>query len=247
MSITGPPDGPGYRFGLPIADLVAGMFAAQGILLALIARDQTGRGQQVDLSMFDSVAALLTYQASAHLATGALPPRLGNAHLSIVPYDTFEAADGQIMLAIGNDDQWRRFCEIAGILELAADPRFATNPQRVINRAALQPRLDAAIAARSRADWLRLCEGAGVPCGAVRDIGETLADSQLAARDMIATFEHAVAGTIRVVGSPIKLSEHPPQMAAPPPALGEHTDSILMHELGMSQDQVRDLRAQEVV
>jgi crotonobetainyl-CoA:carnitine CoA-transferase CaiB-like acyl-CoA transferase len=247
MSVTGPPEGPGYRFGLPIADLATGMFAAQGVLLALIARGQTGRGQHVDLSMLDSIAALLTYQASAYFATGALPPRMGNAHLSIVPYDTFDARDGQVMLAVGNDDQWRRFCDIAGLGELAGDERFATNPQRVVNRAALQPLLDAALLTRDRADWLERCTRAGVPCGAVRNIGETLGDPQLAARGMIASLRHPVAGDIRLVGNPIKLSAHPPRADVPPPVLGEHTESILTRELGLTPDEVRDLRAQEVI
>ena len=197
--------------------------------------------------MLDTMAALLTYQASAYFATGAQPPRMGNAHLSIVPYSTFDARDGQIMLAVGNDDQWRRFCDIAGLCELATDARFATNPQRVTNREALQPILERVIRARDRADWIEQCWRAGVPCGAVRDIGESLNDPQLAARDMITSIAHPVAGDIRVVGNPVKLSEHPPRVETPPPVLGEHTDAILRGELGLSADEMRELRAEEVI
>ena len=247
MSITGPPDGAGSRFGLPIADLATGMFAAQGTLLALLARAQTGRGQHVDISMLDSMAALLTYQASAYFATGAMPPRMGNAHLSIVPYDTFQTRDGVIMLAVGNDDQWRRFCEIAGLCELATDERFATNPRRVIHRDALQPILERVIRTRDRADWIARCRETGVPCGDVRDIAATLSDPQLDARDMIATMRHPKAGKIRVVGNPVRLSDTPPRVTAPPPVLGEHTESILTSELGFTPDDVRELRAEHVI
>jgi crotonobetainyl-CoA:carnitine CoA-transferase CaiB-like acyl-CoA transferase len=248
MSVTGPAESStGYRFGLPIADLATGMFAAQGTLLALLARTQTGRGQYVDLSMLDSMAALLTYQASAYFATGTQPPRMGNAHLSIVPYSTFDARDGQIMLAVGNDDQWRRFCDIAGLCELATDERFATNSQRVINRAALQPILERVIRTRDRSDWIEQCGRGGVPCGAVRDIGESLSDPQLAAREMIASLNHPTAGDIRVVGNPVTLSEHPPRVETPPPVLGEHTEAILVGELGLSADEVRELRAEEII
>jgi len=172
---------------------------------------------------------------------------MGNAHLSIVPYDTFQARDGVIMLAVGNDDQWRRFCDVAGLPELANDERFATNPQRVVHRAVLQPLLERVIRTRDRADWIARCRETGVPCGDVRDIAETLSDPQLRARDMIASFRHPNAGDIRVVGSPVKLSDTPPRVFAPPPLLGEHTESILISELGLTPDDVRELRAEDVI
>jgi crotonobetainyl-CoA:carnitine CoA-transferase CaiB-like acyl-CoA transferase len=271
MSITGDPDGEPYRLGLPIADMVAGLFAAQGITAALLERTRTHRGRHVDISMLDSVAALLTYQASAYFATGAIPGRFGNGHLSIVPYDTFMASDGQLMIAVGNDDQWRRLCAAAGLGDLAADPRFATNPQRVAHREALQPILDRVFRTRDRAAWLSLLDGAGVPCGEVRNIGETLADPQLAARGMIVAMQHPSAGAIRAVSSPIKMSGGPaeaghygtkePGLAEaghygdiepapspkPPPRLGEQTESILVTELGLSADDVRDLKAKAVI
>jgi crotonobetainyl-CoA:carnitine CoA-transferase CaiB-like acyl-CoA transferase len=247
MSITGDPDGPPFRLGLPIADLVAGLFAAQGILLALRARDKTGRGRLVDISMQDSVAALLTYQAAGYLATGENPPRMGNAHASIVPYGTFEVRDGLLMLAVGNDDQWRRFCEVAGLPALAGDERFATNPQRVMHRDLLLPMLAPVLTARDREDWTRRLREAGVPCGGVQTIGEMLADPQLAAREMISTVQHPTAGALRLVGNPVKLSDIPSRPDTASPALGEHTDTILIDDLGMSAEEVQDLRRRNVV
>ena len=247
MSVTGAPDGPPYRLGLPIADMVAGMFAAQGITAALFERERTGRGQQVDVSMLDSVAALLIYQASGYFATGTPAGRFGNGHPSIVPYDTYEARDGQLMLAVGNDDQWRRFCTAAGLDDLAADPRFATNPERVRHRATLQPRLEQAFLARDRAEWIALLGAAGVPCGEVRSVAEALADPQLAARGMVAAVAHPAAGTVRLVDNPIMLPAAPRAAVTPPPTLGQHTDAILVTELGLSPDAVHDLRTRDVI
>jgi len=247
LSVTGDAAGPAFRLGLPIADLVSGLFAAQGILLALLQRVTTGRGRHVDISMLDSVAALLPYQAAAYLATGDDPPRMGNAHSSIVPYDTFDARDGPVVLAVGNDDQWRRFCETAGLSELATDERFATNPQRVVNRHVLQPILSRVIRTRGRADWAERLRQAGIPCGPVRTVGEMLADPQLQARDMITAVQHPAAGELRLVASPIKLSDRPSRPDRSPPTLGEHTDAILTKEPGFSQEQLKDLRRRNVV
>ena len=247
MSLTGDAAGPPFRLGLPISDLVSGLFAAQGILLAILERATTGRGQHVDISMLDSVAALLTYQASAYLATGDDPVRQGNAHGSIVPYDTFDARDGQFVLAIGNDEQWRRFCALAGLAELATDERFATNPQRVVHRHLLQPIVARVMPTRDRADWTGLLRPAGIPCGPVRTVGEALEDPQLQARDMISAVQHPTIGELRLVGSPIKLSDAASRADRPPPTLGEHTDAILTRELGFSDEQVRDLRRRQVV
>lgn len=247
MSITGDPGGPPFRLGLPIVDLVSGLFAAQGILLALLARATSSRGQHVDIAMHDSVAALLTYQAAGYLATGRNPPRMGNAHESIVPYGTFDVRDGLLMLAVGNDDQFRRFCQAAGVPSLAADERFATNPQRVAHRDVLLPLMTPVLQSRNRDEWVRLLREAGVPCGAVRTIGEMVADPQLAARDMIATVSHPTAGELRLVGNPVRLSEAERHSDRPSPALGQQTDAILAGDLGLSADQVRDLRRRGVV
>ena len=246
MSITGDPDGPPFRLGLPVADLVAGLFAAQGILLALLDRARTGRGRHVDISMFDSVAALLTYQAANYLATGTNPPRMGNAHASIVPYGTFETRDGQLMLAIGNDDQWRRFCDAAFLPDLAADPRFVTNPQRVANRHQLLPMVSRMLKTRDRAEWTSLLREAAVPCGPVRTIGEMLADPQLEARDMIVSITHPTAGDVRVMGNPLRMSGDGARPDAAPPRLGEHTDAILT-ELGVAAAELNTLRHEHVI
>jgi crotonobetainyl-CoA:carnitine CoA-transferase CaiB-like acyl-CoA transferase len=247
MSLTGDPDGPPFRLGLPVADLVAGLFATQGILLALLSRAGSGHGQHVDIAMHDSVAALLTYQAAGYLNTGKNPPRMGNAHESIVPYGTFDVRDGLLMLAVGNDDQFRRFCDTTGLTALPADPRFATNPQRVAHRHVLLPLLAPVLATRTRDEWVRVLRDAGVPCGAVRTVGEMMADPQPAARDMITTVSHPTAGDLRLVGSPVKLSEAAGHADRAAPALGEHTDSILTHELGLSALDVEDLRRRGVV
>jgi glutaryl-CoA transferase len=247
MSITGDPEGPPYRLGLPIADLVAGLFAAQGVLLALLARVTTGHGRHVDISMLDSVAGLLTYQAANYLTTGHNPPRMGNAHASIVPYGTFDVRDGQLMIAVGNDDQWRRFCDSAGLSELTADERFATNPTRVANRALLWPIVADALRLRNRDDWTTRLRQAGVPCGPVRTIGEMLADPQLEARGMLASVRHPEAGDLRLVANPVKLSGTMTVEDSPAPLLGQHTEAILTRELGFSSEEFEELRRKHVV
>lgn len=244
MSITGNADGPPFRLGVAIADIVTGMFAAQGITAALLARQRTGRGQEVDIAMLDSVVALLTYQAGIYFATDAVPPRLGNRHPTIAPYETFRAADGDFVLAVGNDDQWRRFCEVAAI---AADERFATNRQRVSNYPALKSLLDERLAHEPRSHWIAALTKAGVPCGSVRNLQELFADPQVTARAMMAELEHAKLGVVRQTGTPLKLSETPAGLRTAPPLLGAHTDAILTRDLGLTPDAVAALRAQGVV
>jgi formyl-CoA transferase/CoA:oxalate CoA-transferase len=232
MSITGDGDGPPFRLGVAIADVVSGMYAAQGIAMALLARARTGRGQCVDVGMLDAAVSLLTYQAGSYFATGVVPGRLGNRHPTIVPYETFAAADGEFVLAVGNDDLFRRFCDAIGQPALAADPRFATNRARVEHYAELRPVIDGVLRSRTRSEWNTVLKGAGIPSGGVRDIAEVLADPQLEARTMIEEVEHAVAGAVRVLGLPVKLSATPGAIRRPPPALGEHTAAIL-GELGL--------------
>lgn len=243
MSVTGSPDGPPFRLGVPIADLAAGMFAAQGILLALLARTRSGRGQRVDVGMLDAAAALLTYQAGITFATGRAGGRLGNRHVSIVPYDTFAAADGTLVVAVGNDAQWRRFCAALGVPGLADDGRFAANAARVEHRDALRPILERLLAPRTRAAWVATLREAGVPCGSVRDVAEALADPQLEARAMIESVDHLTAGAIRVLGLPIKLSDSPGAVRSAPPALGQHNDAILQADCGLSGEAIAALRA----
>ena len=247
MSITGDADGPSFRLGVAISDIVSGMFAAQGIALALFARERTGRGQLVDVGMLDSTAALLTYQAGICFATGAPPRRLGNRHPTIVPYETFAAADGDVVIAVGNDEQWRRFCDVAEIAEIGRDARFVTNRLRVENYAVLRPLLAQRLSARRRDEWLQDLRAAGVPCGAVRDVQEVLNDPQLADREMVTSVEHPTLGALRVLGIPIKLSETPGAVRTAPPTLGQHTDAILRSDLGLSEDEVLGLRSNGAV
>ena len=242
MSITGAADGPPFRLGVAIGDIATGMFAVQGILAALFARERNAQGQRVDIAMLDAVTALLTYQASSTFATGATPGRMGNRHPSIAPYDTFAAADGEFVLAVGNDEQFARLCRVLGRDALAAEPRFATNADRVRHYDALRRELSPPLAARTRQDLLTSLTAAGVPSGAVRSVTEALADPQLAAREMIVPLEHLTAGPIRVLGSPLKLSDTPPAVRTPPPTLGEHTAAILTRDLGFSDRDVDSLR-----
>jgi crotonobetainyl-CoA:carnitine CoA-transferase CaiB-like acyl-CoA transferase len=247
MSITGSADGPPYRLGVAIADIVSGMFAAQGITLALFARERTGRGQNVDLGMLDSVAALLTYQAAIYFATGSAPKRMGNRHPTIVPYETFAASDGDFVIAVGNDEQWRRFCAAAGLDALAADERFATNRGRVTHYEALRPTLAEALRGDTREGWIRRLKDAGVPCGSVRDLHEVFTDPQLAARGMVASVDHPAIGALRLLGVPIKLSDTPAAPASAPPTLGQHTDAVLGRDLGLDRGAIDRLREQGVI
>jgi formyl-CoA transferase/CoA:oxalate CoA-transferase len=247
MSVTGAADGPAVRLGVAIADIASGMFAFQGLLLALIARGTTGRGQLVDVSLLDSVTALLTYQASRFLATGESPARAGNRHHTIAPYDTLEASDGVLVLAVGNDAQWKRLCAAIEQTDLADDERFTTNERRVVNYDALQPRLAGPISLRPLASLVDTLRQAGVPCGAVRSVGEALADPQLAARHMVETMDHPALGRLRTLGLPVKLSETPGSIRRHPPRLGEHTRLVLRDDLGLPDERVRDLESRRIV
>jgi crotonobetainyl-CoA:carnitine CoA-transferase CaiB-like acyl-CoA transferase len=246
MSITGDPGGPPFRLGVAISDIVSGMWAAYGILAALHARAQTGRGQQVDVGMLDATVSLLTYQAGICFATGQAPPRLGNRHPTIVPYESFPTSDGDLVVAIGNDAIWQRFCAAAEAPDLAADPRFAANRDRVTHYDVIKPRLDAVFRQRSRQDWIERLAPAGVPCGSVRDVQEVLRDPQTAARGMVQALSHPVAGDIRVTGVPAKLSATPGAVRTAPPTLGQHTDAVLA-ELGCTPDDIASLRDRRVV
>jgi formyl-CoA transferase/CoA:oxalate CoA-transferase len=236
MSITGESGGPALRLGVAIADIVSGMFAAQGIAMALLARARTGRGQLVDVGMLDATAAMLTYQAGNYFVTGRVPERIGNRHATIVPYETFDAADGEFVLAVGNDGLWRRFCKVAGLEALAVDSRFATNRVRVER-----------LRTRTRAEWITALNAEGVPSGAVRDIADVLNDPQLAAREMIQAVEHATLGSVRALGIPIKLSDTPGAVRTAPPTLGQHTEQILRTDLGLTDADIAHLRATSTV
>jgi formyl-CoA transferase/CoA:oxalate CoA-transferase len=246
MSITGETDGPALRLGVAITDIVSGLFAAQGIMSALIARQATGRGQQVDIGMLDATAALLTYQAGNYFATGHVPARMGNRHPTIVPYESFHASDGDFVIAGGNDEIWRRLCVTIGRPELAGDPRFRTNADRVSHYSELRGELERALKTRTRNEWVRELTAAGVPCGSVREISEVLADPQIAARGMVAEVDHSTIGPARVVCSPVKMSDTPTSVRTAPPTLGQHTAAVL-GELGYDDQQIDVLKTTRVI
>lgn len=246
MSITGEADGPPLRLGVAITDIVSGLFAAQGVMSALIAREKTGRGQQVDIGMLDATAALLTYQAGNYFATGQVPGRMGNRHPTIVPYESFRAADGDFVIAGGNDEIWRRLCGVIGRPELADDPRYRTNAERAGRYQEVRVELERALQTRTRAEWVRDLTEAGVPCGSVREISEVLADPQIAAREMVREIDHSTIGKARVISSPVKMSATPTTVRTAPPTLGQHTTSV-MRELGYDEQQIVSLRDARVI
>ena len=242
MSITGEQDGPACRLGVAIADIVSGMFSAYGVAAALLARHRTGRGQLVDVGMLDAVAAVLTYQAGIYFATGTAPGRLGNRHPTITPYESLETADGELVVAVGNDQLWRTFCGVLGADDLADDPRFRTNKDRVAARETLRPMLVERLRARPAAEWLADLKAAGVPCGGVRDLEQVFTDPQVLERAMVVALDHPAAGAIRQLGVPVKLGGTPGAVRTPPPTLGQHTAAIL-GELGIGDAEAARLRA----
>jgi crotonobetainyl-CoA:carnitine CoA-transferase CaiB-like acyl-CoA transferase len=247
MSLTGEPDDAPVKVGLSFADITAGMNAFSGILLALLARQRSGEGQRVDVSLLDCQVALLTYQAGIYFATGKSPERLGNKHPSITPYETFEASDGHIIIACGNQGFWERFCKLAGLDHLLMDERFTTMKKRVENRHELTPLVAAGVKTRTRRDWYTLLDREGIPCGLIKNVAEVCTDPQVLARDMVVQLNHPTAGPISVNGVPIKLSATPGEVQDPPPVLGQHTDSILADILGYTADQIAELRELKAV
>src|SRR5262245_50317594 len=227
MSITGEPDGEPMKVGVAIVDITAGLFAANAIQAALLARVRTGHGQAIDISLLDSQVAWLANVASNYLVSGQRPGRFGNGHPTIVPYQSFPARDGFFCLAVGNDGQWQRLCRMLGRPALATDSRFATNPARVQHRPELIAVLQEIFSAHDIDYWLRKLTAAGIPCGPVQAIDQVFADPQVLARDMVWTVPHPTAGEIRLPGSPLKLSETPVACHTHPPLLGEHTDEVL--------------------
>ncbi|MFC7332949.1 CaiB/BaiF CoA transferase family protein [Rhodocista pekingensis] len=248
MSLTGEPGGQPMKTGVAIADLMAGTYAAIGILAALRHRDLSGRGQHLDMALLDTQVAWLSNAGQYFLTSGTPVPRTGNGHPTIVPYQTFEAADGWIILAVGNDEQFRRFCTFAGRPELADDPRFATNPARVGNRAETVAEVAALIRRQPAAHWLEGLERLGVPCGPINDIPAVFADPQVQARGMRVSLEHAAAGgPVDLIGSPVRLSETPVNYRYAPPTLGQHTETVLSDWLHMQPDEVARLRQTGVI
>jgi formyl-CoA transferase len=247
MDITGPRDGAPYKVGTAVADLVSGLYAVQGILAALYAAKSTGQGQHVDISMYEAMASLLTFNAGIYFATGQTPKRRGNEHPTIVPYETFEAADGWINLGVANDDLWRRFCKAADTPDLVDDPRFAKAADRVRNREVLVPLVRVIVKQRTRDEWLARLDSAGVPSGAIRTVGEVCESDLLKARGMIAQMEHTSAGVVKAVKNAMRLSATPLDAYAPPPQLGEHTREVLTGILGYSKADMEKLARDGVI
>jgi crotonobetainyl-CoA:carnitine CoA-transferase CaiB-like acyl-CoA transferase len=241
MDLTGPRDGPPHKVGASIADLVSGLTAAQGILAALYTAKIDRRGQRVHVSMYEAVAALLTFNASIYFATGNSPRRRGNEHATIVPYETFETSDGWINLGVANDDLWRRFCKAAGTPELVDDQRFASAPDRVRNRDALLPLVRAIFKQRTRDEWLKRLDDGGVPAGAIRTVAEVCDSEVLRARGMIAEMPHSSAGIVKGLKSAIHLSETILDTYDAPPKLGEHTHDVLTELLDYTSEEVAAL------
>ena len=250
MSVTGRSDaeegaGP-VKVGVAVADILTGLYAANAILAALACRERTGAGQHIDLALLDVQVACMANQAMNHLY-GVTPKRLGNAHPNVVPYQDFPTADGDVIIAVGNDGQFSRLCAVIGHPDWASDERFATNLARVANRVELIRRLRTQTLQRSTADWVAALEAADVPCGPINTMAQVFADPQVQARGMRVEVEHSTAGTIPLVANPIKLSATPVSYRNAPPTLGQHTAAVLARELGLDAGQVAALQAQKVI
>ncbi|MEX6667332.1 CaiB/BaiF CoA transferase family protein [Pseudomonas sp. W2-17] len=246
MSLTGRPegeDGAGpVKVGVALTDILTGLYSTSAILAALAHRDQGGPGQHIDMALLDVQVACLANQAMNYLTTGVSPRRLGNAHPNIVPYQDFPTADGDFILTVGNDNQFRKFAEVAGQPQWASDPRFASNKQRVAHRAELIPLIRQATVFKTTAEWVAALEGAGVPCGPINDVAQVFADPQVQFRGLQVDLPHALGGTVPQIASPIRLSATPVEYRRGPPLLGEHTLEVLTGVLGLSGAEVMMLR-----
>ncbi|WP_060480110.1 CaiB/BaiF CoA transferase family protein [Pseudomonas monteilii] len=251
MSLTGRPDGEDgagpVKVGVALTDILTGLYSTVAILAALAYRDQHGVGQHIDMALLDVQVACLANQAMNYLATGTAPRRLGNAHPNIVPYQDFPTADGDFILTVGNDGQFRKFAEVAGQPQWADDPRFATNKQRVANRAELIPLIRQATVFKTTAEWVSQLEAAGVPCGPINDLAQVFQDPQVLARGLAVSMPRGLAGSVPLVASPIRLSETPVEYRHAPPLLGEHTETVLAQVLGISADDIQRLRSAAVI
>lgn len=245
MSVTGEPDGAPIKVGVGIADIMTGMHSAVAVLSALRHRDATGQGQHIDLALLDTQISWLAYHAVEYLNTGQNPDRLGNAHASVVPYGVFPTQDGHVILAAGNDAQFRLFCEAAERPELATDPRYTTNTLRIQNRDALKPVLDDIFTSRTTDDWITLLELAGVPCGPINTLDRVFADPQVESRGMAIEMNHPLAGSgkIALAANPAKLTETPLTYRRAPPTLGQHTEEVLSEMLDLTEAELATLRA----
>jgi crotonobetainyl-CoA:carnitine CoA-transferase CaiB-like acyl-CoA transferase len=248
MSLTGDPDGAPQKVGIPLADLFAGLYGCIGILAALRHREATGKGQQIDIGMLDTHVAWLANQGMNYLATGENPPRLGNQHPSIVPYQVFPTKDGHVVLSVGNDATFKRFCESCGLDKLLADARFATNAARVENRELVIATLTPVMKTRTTAEWVERLEALSIGGGPINTLNEVFNDPQVRARGVVVHLPHAAAPQgIDVIANPVRLSETPPDYRLPPPLLGQHTDEVLAERLGLGEAQRAALRARGVI
>jgi crotonobetainyl-CoA:carnitine CoA-transferase CaiB-like acyl-CoA transferase len=238
MDLTGYPDGPPAKLGASLADVVAGLYALNGILLALLARHKTGKGQHVDVSLLDGMVSTLTYQALIYLSTGRSPRRMGTRHPSIVPYECFQAKDGFVNIAVTNQKQWEHFCRILGLPELAADARFESMKSRLAHYDDLRPMVDRIISEKTRAETISLMDSVGIPAGPINTVGEILDDPHIHAREMVVQLAHPEYGPLRMLGIPIKLSDTPGVVENAPPRFGEHNREVLL-KLGYTEEEIR--------
>jgi len=247
MSITGEPGGDPQRVGIPIVDIMTGMYATIAICAAIAHREKSGAGQHLDLALLDTQVGVLANQGMNYLATGVAPGRIGNAHPNIVPYQPFKTADGDVILACGNDNLFRKFCEAAGCTELAEDARFSGNGKRVENRAELTRLLQAVFAKRSTREWVEILEAAGVPNGPINDVAQVFEEPQVKARGIKIELDHPVAGKLPTVASPMRFSATPVEHKLAPPVLGQHTDEVLRGLLKLDDAAIAQLRAEGTI
>ena len=247
MSICGEPDGEPTKYGVAIVDVCTGMLASNSILAALHARERTGMGQKVELSLYETSLAMLVNVAASHLAGGRNAARFGNGHPSIVPYTTYQTADSMIALGVGNERQFARIAEVLGHPEWAKDARFASNRARVENRSVIDGLINAALSHDKADAWLAKLKAVGIPCGKINSVAEALDDAQTAARRMIETIEHPAAGALKMLGIPFKFSATACSVRRPPPTLGQHSEEILSGELGLDEKAIAELRRTKII
>ena len=247
MSVTGEPDGIPMKVGVPIVDVMTGMYSTQAVLAALIAREKTGEGQLIDMALFDCVLANLSIIASNGLLLDSVPKRYGNGHVDIAPYDSYPCSDGDLIITVANEATFRRLCVALGVPELANDPRFQRNDGRRQNKEAMNDVLGVILKSNTRVHWQARLDENGVSCGAVRNVKEALAVSQASGRGLIVDIDHPTAGPIKILGSPLKLSATPTAVYKAPPTLGQHTDEVLAENLGLSAERIAALRESKVI
>jgi succinate---hydroxymethylglutarate CoA-transferase len=247
MSICGEPEGQPMKYGVAIVDICTGMLACNSILAALQARGRTGRGQHVEVSLFDSSLAMLANVASNHLVSGREARRFGNGHPNIVPYTAYPTSDGMIAVAVGNDAQFAKFAALLGRAQWATDPRFARNPERVTHRDALDTAISEVLRTEAAEAWLAKLTAGGIPCGRINSVAQALSDPHTVARDMVRSVQHPTAGEVRMLGIPFRFSDTPACVRRPPPTLGQHTEQILHDDLNLSERRIDELRAQKVI